>query len=166
MKLTSLLSAACLAVVCSHAFADDYPTAPPATATDSVTNRYVAKARELALQAISFLGIDYKYGGDSPETGFDCSGLVHYVFSQVTGLMLPRNAQDISRVGEDITRDELQPGDLVFFNTLRRPFSHVGIYLGGHRFIHAPSRGGQVEIVNMTSRYWQKRYNGARRINF
>lgn len=166
MKLTSLLSAACLAVVCSHAFADDYPTAPPAAATDSVTNRYVAKARELALQAIGFLGIDYKYGGDSPETGFDCSGLVHYVFSQVTGLMLPRNAQDISRVGEDITRDELQPGDLVFFNTLRRPFSHVGIYLGGHRFIHAPSRGGQVEIVNMTSRYWQKRYNGARRINF
>src|SRR5574340_304108 len=117
MKLTSLLSAVCLAVVCSHAFADDYPAAP-ATATDSVTNRYVAKARELALQAISFLGIDYKYGGDSPETGFDCSGLVHYVFSQVTGLMLPRNAQDISRVGEDITRDELQPGDLVCFNTL------------------------------------------------
>ncbi|HSN40919.1 MAG TPA: C40 family peptidase [Burkholderiales bacterium] len=110
--------------------------------------------------------MDYKYGGDSPETGFDCSGFVHYVFNQAAGLVLPRNAHDISRVGEKITRDELEPGDLVFFNTLRRPFSHVGIYLGGHRFIHAPSRGGQVEIVNMTSRYWQKRYNGARRINF
>ena len=164
MKLTSLLSAACFAVVCGHAFADDYPTAP--AAADSVTDRYVAKARELALEALGFLGIDYKYGGDSPVTGFDCSGFVHYVFNQAAGLVLPRNAHDISRVGEKITRDELEPGDLVFFNTLRRPFSHVGIYLGGHRFIHAPSRGGQVEIVNMTSRYWQKRYNGARRINF
>ncbi len=158
-----MLLVACLAVVCNHAIADDSPAAP-VTAEDSVTDRYVAKARELVLQAMGFMGINYKYGGDTPETGFDCSGLVHYVFNQAAGLVLPRNAREISRVGEDIPRNELQPGDLVFFNTLRRPFSHVGIYLGEYRFIHAPSRGGQVEIVDMNSRYWQKRYNGARRI--
>lgn len=165
MSLTRTLLVACLVVVCNHAIADDSPAAP-FTAEDSVTDRYVAKARELVLQAMGFMGINYKYGGDTPETGFDCSGLVHYVFNQAAGLVLPRNAREISRVGEDIPRDELQPGDLVFFNTLRRPFSHVGIYLGEYRFIHAPSRGGQVEIVDMSSRYWQKRYNGARRISF
>lgn len=163
MSLTRMLLAACLVVVFDHAIADDSPAAP-LTAEDSVTDRYVAKARDLVLQAMGFMGINYKYGGDTPETGFDCSGLVHYVFNQAAGLVLPRNAREISRVGENIPRDELQPGDLVFFNTLRRPFSHVGIYLGEYRFIHAPSRGGQVEIVDMSSRYWQKRYNGARRI--
>lgn len=163
MRLTHLLLASCLAIACNHTLADDSPAAS-ATAADSVPDRYVAKARELVLQAMGFMGINYKYGGDTPETGFDCSGLVHYVFNQAAGLMLPRNAREISRVGEKITSDELEPGDLVFFNTLRRPFSHVGIYLGEHRFIHAPSRGGQVEIVDMNSGYWQKRYNGARRI--
>ena len=156
---------ACLAGFCGHAAADDGPIAP-AAAEDSVTDRSLAKVGELVLNAMAFLGIDYKYGGASPETGFDCSGLVSYVFSQAAGLVLPREAREISRVGEKITRDELQPGDLVFFNTLRRPFSHVGIYLGEHRFIHAPSRGGQVEIVDMSGHYWQRRYDGARRINF
>jgi len=158
-----MLLVACLVIVFDHAIADDSPAAP-FIAEDSVTNRYVAKTRELVLQAMGFMGINYKYGGNTPETGFDCSGLVHYVFNQAAGLVLPRNAREISRVGEDIPRDELQPGDLVFFNTLRRPFSHVGIYLGEYRFIHAPSRGGQVEIVDMSNRYWQTRYNGARRI--
>ena len=165
MRLNRLVLASCLILACNHAMADD-SLAASATAADSVTARYVAKARELALQAIGFMGINYKYGGDTPETGFDCSGLVHYVFNQAAGLILPRNAREISRVGEKITSDELQPGDLVFFNTLRRPFSHVGIYLGEHRFIHAPSRGGQVEIVDMSERYWQRRYDGARRISF
>lgn len=121
---------------------------------------------ELLLRALGLVGIPYKYGGNSPDTGFDCSGLVHYVFGHAIGLALPRNAEEISRVGDQIGRDELEPGDLVFFNTLRRPFSHVGIYLGEERFIHAPSQGGQVEIVSMTGRYWQNRYNGARRISF
>jgi cell wall-associated NlpC family hydrolase len=114
---------------------------------------------------MGLLGINYKYGGTSPETGFDCSGLVIYVFNQAQGLLLPRDSQSISRSGSEISRDELLPGDLVFFNTLRRPFSHVGIYLGEQRFIHSPSSGGQVEIVNMANRYWQQRYNGARRIS-
>lgn len=138
--------------------------APVAQAAPSLAEQYLGKARELALQALGFIGVNYKYGGVSPETGFDCSGFVHYIFNQAVGLALPRNAAEISRVGETVTRDDLQPGDLVFFNTLRRPFSHVGIYLGENRFIHAPSRGGSVEIVDMTQRYWKNRYNGARRV--
>lgn len=169
MRLTRLLLLVWLAAAFNPALADEgshYTSITTSVATDSVAERYLTKARELTLQAMGFLGIKYKYGGESPETGFDCSGLVNYVFSQVTGLVLPRNAKEISKVGEKITRDELQPGDLVFFNTLRRPFSHIGIYLGEHRFIHAPGRGGEVEISDMTKRYWQKRYNGARRIEF
>lgn len=146
--------------------ADDGGSPPfSAAAKTSVTEHYLARARDLVLHAMGFLGVHYKYGGSSPETGFDCSGLVHYVFSQALGLVLPRDTQSISHSGEEITRDELQPGDLVFFNTLRRPFSHVGIYLGEQRFIHAPSHGGRVEIVSMSERYWRQRYNGARRIS-
>jgi len=117
------------------------------------------------LRALGLIGVQYTYGGSSPDAGFDCSGLVQYLFGQVLGLTLPRSAQEMSRVGAEVGADELHLGDLVFFNTLRQPFSHVGIYLGEQRFIHAPSSGGQVEIVNMTDRYWQRRYNGARRIS-
>ena len=114
MRLTQLLLATWFAAFLGPAVADDgpLPASVAAPAADSVAERYLTKTRELALQAMSFLGIDYKYGGNSPETGFDCSGLVHYVFSQTAGLMLPRNAQEISRVGENITREELEPGDL------------------------------------------------------
>jgi len=130
----------------------------------SAAEHYVVRAHELMLHALSLVGIRYRYGGDSPATGFDCSGFVRYVFNQL-GTLLPRSASDISRHGRDIDRGELQPGDLVFFNTLRRPFSHVGIYLGDQRFIHAPSRGGRIEIVNMAEGYWERRYNGARRVD-
>jgi len=129
-------------------------------AADSV----FGQAQEFALRALSFIGVRYKWGGTSPDTGFDCSGLIRYVYSQITGQTLHGTAQEISRVGATVNKSELQPGDLVFFNTLRKPFSHVGIYLGESRFVHAPSRGGAVEIVDMTQRYWQNRYNGARRL--
>lgn len=119
--------------------------------------------RDLLLRAMALIGTPYRFGGSSPDTGFDCSGFVRYVF-QSSGLVLPRTSDEMSQTGSQIGKDELQPGDLVFFDTLRRPFSHVGIYLGEHRFIHAPSNGGYVEIVNLTDRYWRKRYNGARRI--
>ena len=124
----------------------------------------LGQAQEVVLRALSFIGVRYKWGGASPDTGFDCSGLIRYVYNQVTGQSLPGNAKEISKVGESIERSELQPGDLVFFNTPRRPFSHVGIYLGESRFVHAPSRGGKVEIVDMSERYWKTRYNGARRL--
>ena len=127
-------------------------------------DRHLASTRELAMQALGFLGIRYKYGGNSPGTGFDCSGLVGYVVSQAMGLVLPRDTRALSEIGARVSSDELQPGDLVFFNTLRKPYSHVGIYVGDRRFVHAPARGGAVELVNMTERYWQSRFNGARRL--
>jgi len=145
----------------------DETTAPPSfTATTATSNdSMLGQAQEVALRALSFIGVRYKWGGNSPDSGFDCSGLIRYVFGQVTGKSLPGNAKEISQVGESVDRSELRPGDLVFFNTLRRPFSHVGIYLGESRFVHAPSRGGSVEIVDMSERYWQSRYNGARRLD-
>lgn len=120
--------------------------------------------QELLLQAFSLIGVNYRYGGKSPETGLDCSGLVRYVFRQSMQMALPHNALAISKMGENIDKQELKPGDLVFFNTLRRQFSHVGIYIGDDMFLHAPSSGGGVQIVNLKDKYWQQRYNGARRI--
>ena len=119
---------------------------------------------ELGLFALSLVGIDYRYGGDSPERGLDCSGLIRYVFQEVTGVTLPRTARELSRIGKDVRTGDLAPGDLVFFNTRRNAFSHVGLYLGNDRFIHAPSRGGEVAVATLSNGYWQKRYNGARRL--
>jgi cell wall-associated NlpC family hydrolase len=127
-------------------------------------DRHLTTTRELVMQALGYLGIRYKYGGSSPDTGFDCSGLVRYVVNQAVGMALPRDARGISQVGAQVRTEELQPGDLVFFNTLHKPFSHVGIYVGDHRFIHAPASGGAVELVSMSERYWQSRFDGARRL--
>jgi len=154
-----------LALLPLSALADESSGPPVFTTTSAVAGDSVlGQAQEVVLRAMSFIGVRYKWGGDSPDTGFDCSGLIRYVYAQVTGRTLPGNAQEISRAGATVDRSELQPGDLVFFNTLRKPFSHVGIYLGDSRFVHAPSRGGQVEIVDMSNRYWKSRYNGARRL--
>ncbi len=120
---------------------------------------------DLAVYALSLDGIPYKYGGTSPESGFDCSGFVGHVFKQSLGKSLPRTTAEISRVGIELDLDELRPGDLVFYNTLNKRNSHMGIYLGEGKFIHSPSTGKSVTIVNMNERYWRKRYNGARRIN-
>ena len=130
-----------------------------------IAGHHPTSARELAIQALGFLGIRYKYGGSSPLTGFDCSGLVRYVVGQAVGLALPRDTRSLSEVGARVSGDELQPGDLVFFNTMRKPYSHVGIYVGDRRFVHAPASGGTVELVNMSERYWQSRFDGARRLN-
>ena len=123
-----------------------------------------ATTRELVLHALSHVGTRYQSGGSHPDTGFDCSGLVHYVVRQAAGVGLPREARVMSEIGTDVSADELQPGDLVFFNTLGRPYSHVGIYLGEQRFIHAPTQGGTVGVVDMRLPYWQQRYDGARRL--
>ncbi|OYZ00795.1 MAG: hypothetical protein B7Y32_05670 [Methylophilales bacterium 16-45-7] len=116
------------------------------------------------MQALSLTGIQYKYGGKSPDTGFDCSGFVRYVFSQATKITLPPTARAISQMGKTVDKDELQPGDLVFFNTLKTAFSHVGIYMGNNKFIHSPSSGGKVRVESMDNSYWKKRFNGAQRI--
>lgn len=120
--------------------------------------------QEVLMNALSLTGIKYRYGGSSPETGFDCSGFVRYVFSEAASIALPHNARAISQIGRIISPEELQPGDLVFYNTMKSAFSHVGIYLGNNKFIHAPSSGGGIHVVNMTDNYWSKRFNGARRI--
>lgn len=121
-------------------------------------------ASDITSYALSLIGVDYKFGGNTPDQGLDCSGLIRYVFQQATGISLPRTAREQARVGESVARDKLQPGDLVFFNTRRFQFSHVGLYIGDNRFIHAPSRGGAVEVVSIDQRYWQKAFNGARRV--
>lgn len=123
------------------------------------------KASDLVFNAMDMLGIRYKYGGNNPQNGLDCSGLVRYLFKETFGTILPRTSSEISRVGETISPDELKPGDLVFYNTLKRRFSHVGIYLGNNKFIHSPSAGGEVRVEDMNLSYWKKRFNGARRIN-
>ena len=118
----------------------------------------------LARQALTQLGIRYRWGGKSPETGFDCSGLVLYSAQQSLGLKLPPRSYDMAVFGVDVARNDLQVGDLVFFNTMGRRNSHVGVYLGDDQFVHSPSSGGVVKIENMTQAYWTKRYNGARRL--
>jgi cell wall-associated NlpC family hydrolase len=120
--------------------------------------------QELIFHALAFIDVKYKYGGVSPETGWDCSGYVYHVFREAVGVILPRDAASMSAKGQPISRRELQPGDLVFFNTLKRAFSHVGIYLGDNRFIHAPASGKAVQISSMASEYWARRYDGGRRI--
>ena len=121
-------------------------------------------AADLVLSAIGLLGTPYRYGGDQPSSGLDCSGLVRYVARGVLGVQLPRQAEAIARTGIEVEPQQLQPGDLVFFNTLGRPFSHVGFYLGDGQFVHAPARSGQVRIERMSLPYWRTRFNGARRL--
>lgn len=112
--------------------------------------------------ALALVGSPYASGGASPEVGFDCSGLVAYVYARALRRDLPRNTFDLARTGAVVS--EPQPGDLVFYNTQQRPFSHVGIYLGESRFVHAPSSGGAVRIEDMRLAYWAKRFDGARRV--
>ncbi|MEN5165333.1 C40 family peptidase [Achromobacter kerstersii] len=116
-------------------------------------------------EALNYLGIRYRFGGSTPDTGFDCSGLVAYSAERSLGLKLPRNAAEIAQQGVSVAKNELKAGDLVFFNTMGRRYSHVGIYLGDDRFVHSPSAGGVVRVESMTMAYWTKRYNGARRLD-
>ncbi|MDO9094579.1 MAG: C40 family peptidase [Rubrivivax sp.] len=122
-------------------------------------------ASDLVMQAMHFLGVPYRRGGNTAEQGFDCSGFTRHVFENSIGLMLPRRAdqQAESSKLQAVKREQLRPGDLVFFNTMRRAFSHVGIYIGEGKFIHAPRTGGEVRVEDMRQAYWTKRFNGARR---
>ena len=127
------------------------------------------QARDLAAEAVvaalAFLDLPYVRGGTSAESGFDCSGFTRYVFKHTVGLLLPRSAEQQAQMGslQPVTADELKPGDLVFFNTLRKAFSHVGIYVGDGRFVHSPRVGAVVRVENMRQTYWATRFDGARR---
>lgn len=132
---------------------------------DQVRQTVSDKASELVANAMGFLGVPYKYGGTSTESGgFDCSGFVRAIYEQTLGMVLPRRASQQAAATEVIKRKDLQPGDLVFFNTMRRAFSHVGIYIGNGKFIHAPRTGGEIRIEDMDLRYWRSRFDGARRV--
>lgn len=119
---------------------------------------------ELVDNALSFIGVPYRFGGSSPASGFDCSGFVKYVFSKTFDLSLPRTAREMARGGMAVARGELQPGDLVFFNTRGAANSHVGIYLGDSKFVHAPNSRGRVRINDLDETYYRQRFNGARRV--
>lgn len=145
----------------STAWADEAIEPEP---QQSMMSNSIDKASEMLMYALSLVGVNYKYGGKSPETGLDCSGFVSHVYQQAAGLILPHNARAISMFGQKIAISELQPGDLVFYNTMRHAYSHVGIYLGENKFVHASVTGRGVEVVNMKENYWVKRFNGARRV--
>jgi cell wall-associated NlpC family hydrolase len=146
-------------------------SAPPAggeatgAAAPDLLRQVHDRASEAVLSAMNFIGVRYRRGGNSAETGFDCSGFTRYVFEHSLGLMLPRRADEQAAAPGlvAVTRQDLKPGDLVFFNTMRRTFSHVGIYIGDNRFIHAPSHGKDVRTDDLSFAYWAKRFTGARR---
>ncbi len=153
------------ALLCSPFARADEPIVVPPSPQVSFVDRATATAQDAIDQAMDLLGIRYRRGGSSPEAGFDCSGFVSHVFREGLGLVLPRSSKEMSKSGQEISKDELKPGDLVFFNTMRKAFSHVGIYLGDNQFVHAPRSGGRVRIEDLRESYWVKRFNGARRVN-
>jgi cell wall-associated NlpC family hydrolase len=167
--LTCVLLAACTAA----------SAAPPASAEDDMSRfmeekgfldrveqvrvKVADRTSELVMTAMGFLGVPYRRGGND-DTGFDCSGFVRSMYERTVGLVLPRLAKDQAAATQPIDKKELQPGDLVFFNTMRRAFSHVGIYVGDGKFIHSPKPGAQVRIEDMQKSYWARRFDGARRV--
>jgi len=139
--------------------------APALKPENPLVSRIRDKASDMVLTAMNFLGVPYRRGGSSAERGFDCSGFTRHVFEMSVGLVLPRRVDEQATAPGliKVRREELKPGDLVFFNTLKRTFSHVGIYIGDGKFIHSPRTGGEVRVEDMRFVYWAKRFTGARR---
>jgi cell wall-associated NlpC family hydrolase len=124
-----------------------------------------ARSNDVLIRAIGLVGTPYRYGGNTPEGGFDCSGLVDFVFLDAAGLRLPRSTHELIELdAPSISRKHLRPGDLLFFNPGGGPASHIGIYVGESRFVHAPKTGGTVRLESLDSEYWARYYTGAKRI--
>ncbi len=136
-----------------------------ARVSDRLADSVTGKSDELINRAMEVIGVRYRWDAELPQTGLDGSSFVGYVFKDKLGFLLPHKSTQMSRVGKPINRDELQPGDLVFFNTMRLTFSHVGIYVGDNKFIHSPSKGTSVRVDDLSSLYWDKRFDGARRLD-
>jgi cell wall-associated NlpC family hydrolase len=134
-------------------------------AADKLVDSVSGRSENLINQAMELIGVRYRWNMDIPQSGLDGSGFVAYVFKDKLSFLIPRKSSQMSKVGKSITRDDLQPGDLVFFNTMRMTFSHVGIYVGENKFIHSPSKGASIRVDDMTSVYWDKRFDGARRLD-
>ena len=133
--------------------------------SDRLVDTVSGKSEELINRAMEVIGVRYRWDAELPQSGLDGSSFVGYVFKDKLGFLLPRKSTQMSRVGKPVNRDELQPGDLVFFNTMRLTFSHVGIYVGDNKFIHSPSKGTAVRVDDLSSLYWDKRFDGARRLD-
>ena len=159
----ALLMASGLVTGCASA-----PSAPVAREPNRVTveprGADDAVGGAIADVAMGMVGTRYRYGGTDPTEGFDCSGLVGHAFEEAWGLELPRTTRALAHAGKAVRFKDLRPGDLVFYNTRGRPYSHVGIYIGEGRFVHAPRRGAKVRIESLETRYWRSRFNGARRL--
>ena len=132
---------------------------------DKLVDSVSGRSESLINQAMELIGVRYRWNMDIPQSGLDGSGFVAYVFKDKLSFLIPRKSSQMSKVGKSITRDDLQPGDLVFFNTMRMTFSHVGIYVGENKFIHSPSKGASIRVDDMTRVYWDKRFDGARRLD-
>ena len=161
MRRRGLVGGFCALLLAATAGVRAQDTAPPAGDT---LPSFTSRAGEILFRAMALLGTRYHRGGSSPAIGFDCSGFVGYLYREVMNLRLPRSAWEIWKHGDEIARDTLEPGDLVFFNTMRRPYSHVGVFIGDSKFIHAPAAGGVVRTESLNERYWAQRWNGAKRI--
>jgi len=138
------------------------PAPPPRVSIVEPAGVPRAAGNEVALYALSLLETGYRFGGKKPEAGLDCSGMVRFVYRQATGLELTGSAADMARLGRPVDMADLRPGDLVFFNTSGRPYSHVGIYIGDGRFVHAPSSGGAVRTDSLKSGWFAARFEAAR----
>ncbi len=173
---TGASAAAAMAASSTGSALTPAPAAPGASGTGSelsaisqqslrVVDWAATRTQDLLATALSSIGVKYRRGASDPSVGFDCSGFVRHVYKEALGLLLPHNAYSMSLQGKPVPMSELKPGDLVFFNTLKRQFSHVGIYLGDDRFIHAPSRGKTVQVDRLTDSYWVRHFEGGRRID-
>jgi len=165
-----LAGAALLALVCLLSACSSTPTRSTASRDTGLRTRGApiqdpsAGLEEISIEAMALVGTPYRYGGNTPDSGFDCSGLVRYVVQRAASVNLPRTAAEMGRRGTSLDRRDVASGDLVFFNTTGQPNSHVGIYVGQNRFVHAPATGGTVRLEDMTKSYWASRYGGARRV--
>ncbi len=159
MRYPSILFAslcACYLAACST------PAPPPRGTIAQPVQQGAGKGSEVALYALGLIDTGYRFGGKHPDAGLDCSGMVSYIYGQAAGVRVSGSAADIARGGRMIERSALRPGDLVFFNTRGKPYSHVGIYIGDARFVHAPSTNGKVRIDQLTDRYYAQRFEAAR----
>ena len=173
-RMRFLISVMFLAVSLT-AFAAPHPESPEETLPalesrglvsriERVQHAVADRTSTLVVNALGFLGVPYRRGGNDAETGFDCSGFVRAMYDQTIGFVLPRRAAEQAAATQPIAKADMKPGDLVFFNTMRRAFSHVGIYVGEGKFIHSPKPGAQVRVESLSESYWQRRFQGARRV--
>lgn len=133
-----------------------------ATTTKLSSIKAAGAGREILMVALGLLDLNYRFGGKNPEAGLDCSGMVSYIYQHAVGVTLPHNAKQIARLARPIPAERLQVGDLVFFNTLNKTFSHMGIYIGEGKFVHAPRSNSSIRVDRLDNRYFASRFDGAR----